>query len=119
MNIETNDEMQTGTEGVLGFSDGINTISGSFTEVIPVQGQDSASVLLALQKRYVTIGFLAGGVMYQSPCRITSANFSWQNKGGTISCNISFSGAEPTLIALHYPTFLKGGFLKYSIISSG
>jgi hypothetical protein len=96
--IATNDEMQTGTEGYLGHSDGVATLTGSFTELVPVAGIDSNAVETALKKRYVTIGLLAGGKMYQSPCRVTNVNFSWNNRGGTTSCNVSFEGSEPTAI---------------------
>lgn len=95
--IESGDEMQIGSEGVLGISDGTITANASFNCIIPVKGMQIAIDQIILNKKYVQLGVPVNGKFHQCDGRLSGVNYSWDHKNGRCNGAFKFMGAGPEL----------------------
>lgn len=95
--VESGDEIQIASEGVLGLSDGTNTTSANFNCIVPVRGMGVAVDSMLANKKYVDFGIPINGKFHQVTGRITSSNYTWDHKNGRCMGAFKFLGSSPVL----------------------
>lgn len=99
LSLASGDEMQIGTDGYLGHSDGAMTSKLNPTCIIPVGGMTTTALRDALfNKKYLTAGLPVDGKFMQVDMRVVSGDFDWDWKTGTITGDYSLEGGEPTQV---------------------
>lgn len=93
--IESGDEIQIGSEGVIGISDGTPVVNAQFNCIIPVKGMSVAVDSMILNKKYVQLGLPVNGKFHQCDGRVHSANYSWDHKNGRFNGAFKFMGEGP------------------------
>jgi hypothetical protein len=93
--IESGDELQFGSEGVLGHSDGIATCTLEADCVVPVSGSPIDFLGTILNKRDVDVMIFADGKFQTFTGRIVSANYSSNSRNGEARGKFRFTGAAP------------------------
>lgn len=86
--LASGDEIQIGSEGILGHSDGTEVSSISFSAAVPVAGMSVDLLTILRSKQDVTCGVPVGGQFLVGDYRMTTAEISGQTKNGT--CTGSF-----------------------------
>jgi hypothetical protein len=88
-NADSGDELQFGSDGILGLSDGIITVRIEADYVVPVAGTKIDLWNLFLNKTEFYVRMLMGGKSHQVPCRITNMAQQSESKGGTATGKIT------------------------------
>lgn len=96
--IMTNGEQQTGFEEVLGESEGIVTVEGSFSEVIPVVGTEIDIVDLLVNQRYAGIGVLVNGKTMKMEAKFVDGEFKSTSKSGVVEGSFNWRSGRPQVI---------------------
>jgi hypothetical protein len=94
----SNDEVQIGFEGVLGYSDGADTVRLQFKSITPVAGHEKDLRAVIMQKKYVTVGIFIDGAYEAFEGRLTSRDYDWDSKSGACNGNFTFEGGKPNVI---------------------
>lgn len=98
LSLASGDEMQIGTDGYLGHSDGATTSKVTPTVITPVT--PGAGKLLRdamLAKKYITVGIPIEGDFLQMDMRVVSGDWDWDFKSGTTTGDLSLEGGEPAV----------------------
>lgn len=91
------DEQQTGTEGVLGFSDGVSTTKLDFDTVCPVTGHEQTLKNIIAGKQTVTFGVFVDNGLEMFDGRIVSRSYTSDSKTGECKGKFNVIGGTPVL----------------------
>ena len=92
--MESGDELQFGSEGILGVSDGIVTLKLEGDAVIPVPGTNIDFTSIFLGKRYVSVMIRVNGRRHTWTGRLTAMNFNSSSRNGEAKGKFTFLGTE-------------------------
>ena len=95
--IDSGDEIQIGSEGVIGLSDGTPVASAQFNCIIPVKGMSVTVDTMLLNKQYIDFGIPVNGKFHQVTGRITNGGYSWDHKSGKCMGQFKFIGGGPVV----------------------
>lgn len=95
--IDSGDEPQIGTDGLLGYSDGTVITKIDTNLIVPVAGVSVTIVSDMLFKKYVSMGMFADGKSHQMTMRILKAKYDWDSQSGHALGAFSFGGGKPDL----------------------
>lgn len=95
--IDSGDEPQIGTDGLLGYSDGTVITKIDTNLIVPVAGVSVTIVSDMLLKKYVSMGMFADGKSHQMTMRILKAKYDWDSQSGHALGAFSFGGGKPDL----------------------
>jgi hypothetical protein len=95
--VMSGDEQQIGTEGVLGFSDGVATSKLDFDTVCPVTGHELALKTILKGKQTVTAAVLVDGGLETFDCRIMTRSYTSDAKTGECKGKFSLIGNDPVI----------------------
>lgn len=96
--VMTNGEQQAGFEAVLGESEGIVTVEGSFSEVIPVTGTEINILSILLAQGYAQIGVLVGGETMKMEAKFVDCEFKSTSKTGVVEGSFNWRSGAPQVI---------------------
>ena len=89
------DEMQLGSEGYIGHSDGIDTCRMQISTIVPTAGHALDLRRIILNKEYVVIGLPIDGGFESWEGRLVSRSYKWDNKTGVCTGDFSIEGGKP------------------------
>jgi len=94
-NADSGDEIQFGSDGILGLSDGIIQIRIEADYVVPVRGTSVDIFDLFFNKKEFSTRIMMGGKAVTIPARITNMSQQSESKGGTATGKVTIqcSGA--------------------------
>jgi hypothetical protein len=92
--MESGDELQYGSEGILGVSDGIINLKLEGDAVIPVSGTSIDFTTIFLGKQYVSVMIRVNGKRHVWVGRLTSMNYNSASKNGEAKGKFTFIGTE-------------------------
>ena len=95
--VDSGDEPQIGTDGLLGYSDGTVITKIDANLIVPVPGVGVTIIGDMLAKKYVSIGIYADGKSHQMVMRILKAKYDWDSQSGHALGAFSFGGGKPDL----------------------
>lgn len=94
--IDSGDEPQHATEGLLGFSNGQITTKITANVIVPIAGMTTTMEAALLAKRRPTIGWAGGGKLHQiADMNIQTANYKTDAKAGSLKGAFEFHGGAP------------------------
>lgn len=95
--VDSGDEPQIGTDGLLGYSDGTVITKIDTNMIVPVPGVSVTILSDMLAKKYVSIGIFADGKSHQMDMRILKAKYDWDSQSGHALGAFSFGGGAPDI----------------------
>jgi hypothetical protein len=96
--IDSGDEPQHGTDGLLGYSNGQVTTKITCNVIVPVSGLTVTIEDALVNKRPVLIGWLGGGKMHQiKDMRVMRASYKSDSKAGSLKGTFEFNGGAPNI----------------------
>lgn len=93
--IDSGDEPQHGTDGLMGFSKGQITTKVTANVVVPVAGLTTTLEAALLNKDTVTIGVAVGGKLHQIDMNPMTCSYKSDSKAGTLKGTFEFHGGKP------------------------
>ena len=97
VSILPGDEAQLGSDGVLGYSDGITMLRVEVSGPVPTKDVSVPLIGNTLAKKYTTLGVLLGAKLVQSDMRCTGLEFDSDTKSGATTFSATFEGPEPEI----------------------
>jgi hypothetical protein len=93
--VNNNDELVIGTDGVLGHADGATVTRITANAVIPVAGTEIDLDSIRKNRQYVQVDLAVNGKAQMCDMRLIAAKYSWDFKNGRADGSFTFEGGEP------------------------
>lgn len=88
-NADSGSEIQIGSDGILGLSDGVIQVRIEADYVVPVRGTTVDVFDLFYNQKEFTVRMMMGGKSHQIPARITNISQQSEAKGGTATGKVT------------------------------